>query len=143
MTSYQYVGKRARAEDGVEKVTGKARYVGDYTLPGMLVAKVLRSTVPHARIVSLDVAPALKVPGVLAVVTAEDFVNHGNWGWPIKDAYAIAWRKVRYVGDPIAAVAASGRRLRFMARSFPGPASRHCGGGTVPPPSAIAGQGSG
>lgn len=106
MTSYQYVGKRARAEDGVEKVTGKARYVGDYTLPGMLVAKVLRSTVPHARIVSLDVAPALKVPGVLAVVTAEDFVNHGNWGWPIKDAYAIAWRKVRYVGDPIAAVAA-------------------------------------
>ncbi len=106
MSEYRYIGKRSYPEDGLAKVTGQARYVGDYSIPGMLYAKVLRSPVPHATIRHLDVSPALKVPGVLAVVTAEDFVNHGNWGWPIKDAYAIAWKKVRYVGDPIAAVAA-------------------------------------
>ncbi len=55
---------------------------------------------------SLDVSPALKVPGVNAVITAEDFVNHGNFGWPVNDAYVCAWKKVRHVGDPIAAVAA-------------------------------------
>jgi CO/xanthine dehydrogenase Mo-binding subunit len=106
MTELKYVGKKSRSEDGREKVTGKARYVGDYYLPGMLHAKVLRSPVPHAHIRRLDAAPALKVPGVVAVITADDFVDHGNWGWPIKDAYALAWRKVRYVGDGVAAVAA-------------------------------------
>ncbi len=106
MSEFQYIGKRSRPEDGPEKVTGKARYVGDYRLPNMLHAKVLRSPLPHARIRRLDTAPALQVPGVLAVVTADDFVNHGNWGWPIKDAFALAWKKVSYVGDPVAAVAA-------------------------------------
>jgi CO/xanthine dehydrogenase Mo-binding subunit len=106
MADYAYVGKRSQPEDGVEKVTGKARYVGDYVLPEMLYAKVLRSPLPHASIRSLDTAPALKVPGVLAVITADDFVAHGLLGWPIKDAYVLAWKKVRYVGDPIAAVAA-------------------------------------
>ena len=106
MTEYTYVGKRSRSEDGLEKVTGKARYVGDYTVPNMLVARVLRSPLPHANIVSIDVTPALKVPGVVAVVTADDFFDHGNWGWPIKDAFVLAWKKVRYVGDGVAAVAA-------------------------------------
>jgi CO/xanthine dehydrogenase Mo-binding subunit len=72
----------------------------------MLYAKVLRSPVPHARIRRLDPVAALQVPGVVAVVTAEDFANHGLWGWPIKDAFALAWKKVSYVGDPVAAVAA-------------------------------------
>ncbi len=106
MTELKYVGKRSRSEDGLEKVTGKARYIGDYTVPNMLVAKVLRSPLPHAMIRELDVSPALQVPGVIAVVTAEDFIDHGLWGWPIKDAYALAWKKVRYVGDGVAAVAA-------------------------------------
>jgi len=106
MTELKYVGKRSRPEDGLEKVTGKARYVGDYYLPEMLYAKVLRSPLPHGRIVKLDASPALQVPGVLAVITAEDFINHSNFGWPVKDAYALAWKKVRYVGDPVAAVAA-------------------------------------
>lgn len=106
MTDLKYVGKRSRPEDGLEKVTGKARYVGDYYLPEMLYAKVLRSPLPHARILKLDARPALKVPGVLAVITAEDFVSHSNFGWPVKDAYVLAWQKVRYVGDPVAAVAA-------------------------------------
>ena len=103
---FRYVGKRARSEDGLEKVTGRARYVGDYTLPGMLYAHVLRSPLPHANILRLDVTPALQVPGVLAAITADDFVDHGNLGWPVKDAYVLAWKKVHYVGDAIAAVAA-------------------------------------
>ena len=68
MTEYTYVGKRSRSEDGLEKVTGKARYVGDYTVPNMLVARVLRSPLPHANIVSIDVTPALKVPRARAAM---------------------------------------------------------------------------
>ena len=114
MTEYKFVGKGSVPEDGIEKVTGKARYVGDYTLPGMLHAKVLRSPIPHANVLHLDTSPCLNVPGVVAVVTADDYVNHGNWGWPIKDAYALAWKKVRYVGDPIAVVAAESEEAALI-----------------------------
>ncbi len=106
-SSFRYVGNpNMRSVDGPDKVSGRAKYVGDMKLPGMLYAKVLRSTVPHARIVSLDVSPALEIPGVKAVITHEDFVNHGNFGWPVQDQYVLAYNKVRYVGDAIAAVAA-------------------------------------
>ncbi|HIC90099.1 MAG TPA: xanthine dehydrogenase [Anaerolineae bacterium] len=103
---FRYVGRYNRREDALEKVLGTARYVADYQLPGMLYARTLRSPVPHARIVKLDVTPALKVPGVVAVVTSDDFVDHGNYGLPVKDNYVLAYQKVRYVGDGIAAVAA-------------------------------------
>lgn len=104
--SLRIVGQPFRAIDGEEKVTGRARYVGDIHLPDMLIAKVLRSDVPHALIQSLDLAPALRVPGVAAVISADDFVDHGNLGWPVKDAFVLAHQKVRHVGDPIAVVAA-------------------------------------
>lgn len=106
MNNLNYVGKPSRPVDGLDKVTGRAKYVGDLRVPGMLFAAVLRSPVPHARIVSLDVTPALAVPGVVAVITAEDFVDHGHFGWPVKDAYVLAHQKVRHFGDPVAAVAA-------------------------------------
>ncbi len=107
MSDLRYVGNRAVVNvDGPDKVTGRARYVGDMRVPGMLHAKVLRSPLPHARIARLDVTPALAVPGVVAAITCEDFVNHSNFGFPIADAYVLAYHKVRYVGDPIAAVAA-------------------------------------
>ncbi|MFN3705162.1 MAG: xanthine dehydrogenase family protein molybdopterin-binding subunit [Thermoflexales bacterium] len=101
-----YVGKPARRVDALDKVTGRAKYIADYRVPGMLHARCLRSTVPHARIVRLDVTPALKVPGVHAAITSEDFVDHGLYGFPIKDKYMLAYQKVRYVGEPIAAVVA-------------------------------------
>ena len=104
--NYRYVGKPAANADGVDKVMGRAKYVGDLHVPGMLVARVLRSPVPHATIKRLDVTPALQVPGVRAAVTCEDFIEHGNFGWPIKDGYILAYKKVCYVGDAIAAVAA-------------------------------------
>ena len=103
----KYVGNpESKAVDGLEKILGAAKYVGDMFLPGMLHAKVLFSPVPHAKIVDLNVNPALEVDGVVAAITCEDFVDHGNFGWPVKDAYILAYQKVRYVGDPIAVVAA-------------------------------------
>lgn len=107
MNKLMYVGNPdLRNVDGIEKVTGEARYVGDMSVPGMLVAKVLRSPLPHARITALDVSPALSVPGVVSAITHMDFVDHGNFGWPTKDAYILAYRKVRHVGEPVAVVAA-------------------------------------
>lgn len=106
MSDLRYVGRATYPVDGRDKVTGRARYVGDYRLPDMLYAAVLRSPLPHARIAALDSMPALDVPGVAAVITAADFVDNSHFGWPVKDAYILAYQKVRYVGDPIAAVAA-------------------------------------
>ncbi|MGC9398744.1 MAG: xanthine dehydrogenase family protein molybdopterin-binding subunit [Anaerolineae bacterium] len=106
MDETRYIGKHSRRLDAVEKVTGRARFVGDYYFPNMLHARVLRSPLPHARIVKLDVTPALEVPGVIAAITSEDFVDHGSYGFPIADNYILAHERVRYVGEAIAAVAA-------------------------------------
>ena len=106
MTEMKYIGKPATRVDALEKVLGNAKFVGDYRLPGTLIARALRSTVPHARIISIDVRPALKVPGVLAVITSDDFVNHGQFGFPVQDMYMLAFERVRYAGDALAAVAA-------------------------------------
>ena len=106
MAEYKYIGKPARRVDALEKVLGTAKYTADYHLPGMLMARCLRSDMPHARIVRLDVTPALQVPGVKAAITGEDYVNHGNFGYPVQDMYMLAHEHVRYVGDAIAAVAA-------------------------------------
>ncbi|MBL6966412.1 MAG: xanthine dehydrogenase family protein [Anaerolineales bacterium] len=106
-TELKYVGNPdGVAVDGLEKILGTARYVGDMVLPGMLHAKLLTSPVPHAKIIELDVSPALEIEGVVAAITSADFTNHGNFGWPVQDAYILAHQKVRYVGDPIAVVAA-------------------------------------
>ena len=103
----KYIGNPSNfAVDGLEKILGTAKYVGDMVLPGMLHAKVLTSPIPHGRILRLDVTPALLVNGVIAAITCDDFIDHGHFGWPIKDAYILAYQKVRYVGDPIAVVAA-------------------------------------
>lgn len=100
------IGKPAMRVDAPEKAMGTAKYAGDLRMPGQLVARVLHSLIPHGRIVRLDVTPALQVPGVRAVITAEDFVDHGRFGFPIQDNYILAWQRVRYVGEGIAVVAA-------------------------------------
>lgn len=103
-TQLKYVGRSVPRIDGVEKVTGKAKFVGDLRVPGMLHGKILRSPYPHARILSIDSSKAEALPGVAAVLTAadvSDFVPTYN-GRPV-----IAANKVRYVGEPVAAVAAT------------------------------------
>src|ERR1051326_8945531 len=69
---FEHVGKRPRRHDGVDKVTGRAAYGADFTLPGLLHGAVLRSPHAHARIVSIDTSAAEALPGVHAVVTARD-----------------------------------------------------------------------
>ncbi len=106
MAKIESVGKPARRVDALEKVLGTAKYVGDFRLVGMLHARALRSELPHARIMRLDVTPALTVSGVKAVITCADFVDNGLYGFPVKDKYMLAYQKTRYVGEAIAAVAA-------------------------------------
>src|SRR5256885_3346613 len=100
------VGKSLPRMDGAGKVTGTAVYAADFALPGMLVGKVFRSTEPHARIVRVDTARARALPGVRAVMTAAD-VPDVRYGGALKDETVFARGKVRYVGQPVAAVAAT------------------------------------
>jgi CO/xanthine dehydrogenase Mo-binding subunit len=99
----KYVGHSVARVDGVEKVTGKAKFVGDLIIPGMLHGKILRSTYPHARVRSIDASNAESLSGVVAVLTAADIadLNPIYNGRPV-----IAMNKVHYVGEPVAAVAA-------------------------------------
>lgn len=105
--SYNIVGKSVPRIDGPAKVTGRAKYAGDIVLPRMLCGKILRSTHPHARILSIDASSARRVVGVKAIVTGADIpkVKYGIAPFSA-DRYALAVDKVRYIGDPIAAVAA-------------------------------------
>ncbi|MBI2359636.1 MAG: hypothetical protein HYV04_12180, partial [Deltaproteobacteria bacterium] len=103
------IGQGLVRSDAVEKVTGLAVYVADIRLPGMLYGRVLRSPHPHARIVSVKAGAALKVPGVAAVVTGQELDALG--GEAIKDMPFIARGRVRYVGEPVAIVAAVEERI--------------------------------
>ncbi len=105
MTTYAVVGKPVTREDGPDKVSGHTRYSGDLILPGMLWGKVLRSPVPHARIVHIDIAGALKLPGVHAVLTGRDLAGM-LVGRTLRDTPLLAQDKVRFVGEKVAAVAA-------------------------------------
>ena len=98
------VGSRVRRLDALEKVTGRARYGTELSATGMLQAAVLRSDRPHARIVRLDTTRAEAADGVLAVATAAD--APGFFGSVYKELSTFARDKVRYPGEPIAAVAA-------------------------------------
>src|SRR5262245_9428815 len=98
------IGARARRLDADDKVTGRARYATDLTLPGMLYGKIVRSDRPHARIVSIDSSAAEALPSVEAVLYGD--VTGGRFGQCVKDQTPFALDRVRYVGDPIAAVAA-------------------------------------
>ena len=71
--TYSVLGQRPIRHDGADKVTGKAIYTADLALPNMAHAKIVRSPHPHARIKKIDASAALKLPGVLAVVTHDDF----------------------------------------------------------------------
>lgn len=100
------VGKPLPRLDASGKVTGTAIYAADFALPGMLYGKVLRSAEPHARLVRVDVSRTFRIPGVRAVITAAD-VPDARYGGALKDETVFARDKVRYVGQPVAAVAAT------------------------------------
>jgi CO/xanthine dehydrogenase Mo-binding subunit len=104
------IGKRVPRIDGPIKVTGEAKFTVDIQIPGMLCAKILRSPLPHARILNIDTSRAMKIPGVKAVITGQDAwdVRHGFVETPRypADQYVLANDRVRYLGEEVAAVAA-------------------------------------
>lgn len=95
--------------DARDKATGAARYVADLTVPGMLHVAVVRSPVPHGDIRAVDGAAARSAPGVVGVFTADD-IGCPRFGRRVIDAPVLAIGKVRYVGEPVAAVVADTRR---------------------------------
>src|ERR1041385_2389927 len=104
MPELKVVGKPITRVDAEEKVTGQAVYGYDLVLPDMLYGKVLFSTKPHAIIKRIDTERARQLPGVHAVITGKDVPwTHGE---TIKDMPFLAQRKVRFAGEPVAAVAA-------------------------------------
>jgi CO/xanthine dehydrogenase Mo-binding subunit len=112
---FKYIGTRPIRHDGVDKVTGRANYGADLTMPGMLHGAVLRSPHAHARIVSIDTSAAEAVAGVKAVVTGKDFPETtaklalGEAAIDLHDVAdnVIARTKVLYDGHAVAAVAAT------------------------------------
>ncbi len=101
------VGTSARRIDARDKVTGRALYAGDLRIPGMLVGKVLRSPLAHARLVTVDARAAEAIPGVVAVLTRDDLTDiEPCYGPILKDRPIVAMDKVRYAGEPVALVAA-------------------------------------
>ena len=104
------IGKTFRRLDYEIKVTGRAQYLADMSVPGMCHGKILRSPYPHARIKRIDASKALKAPGVVAVLTRDDILHDEGiepfYGPVFKDQTIVATEKVRHVGDPVAAVAA-------------------------------------
>ncbi len=104
MAELTVVGQPITRVDAMEKVTGETVYGYDLALPNMLYGKVLYGTKPHAKIKRIDTSKAKKFPGVVAVITGKDTTwTHGE---AIKDKPFLAQGKIRYIGEPVAAVAA-------------------------------------
>lgn len=110
------VGANVPRLDGRDKVTGAARYIDDLSRPGMLYACLVTSPHAHARIKSYDLSAARALPGVKAVLTGSDFERRRVGGF-IKDETVLACDKVRYIGEPVAAIAARDlRTARYAAQ---------------------------
>ena len=107
---YKIVGTSPVKHDGIDKVTGRAKFGADMFLPGMLVGKILRSPHPHAIIRSIDTSAAERLPGVKAVVTRDDFPEiPAGTGAGDMTRNAMAREKALYDGHSVAAVAATSR----------------------------------
>jgi CO/xanthine dehydrogenase Mo-binding subunit len=123
VTNNKWIGQRTIRPDGVDKVTGRAAFAADTTMPGMIWGKVLRSPHPHARIRSIDTSKAEALPGVKAVVTAKDIVDFPldksvmlgiqDMRWMCRNV--MAREKVLFPGHPLAAVAATTEEIAAEA----------------------------
>jgi CO/xanthine dehydrogenase Mo-binding subunit len=115
--AYKFVGKSVPRLDGAEKVTGSTRYAADVDIPEALWAKILRSPLPHARILEIDSSKATQLSGVRAVLTGAD-IPPVLVGLRMKDMPVLARDRVRYVGEPVAAVAADSTEIAEAALSL-------------------------
>ncbi|HZH32398.1 MAG TPA: molybdopterin cofactor-binding domain-containing protein [Pyrinomonadaceae bacterium] len=112
------VGKPFRKVDARAKCTGQTRFADDIVLPRMLFAKLLRAHEPHARIVKIDTSKARALPGVHAVITGEDLPTTYGILPVSQDEHALCTDRVRYIGDPVAAVAAVDEDTAFEAMNL-------------------------
>lgn len=112
------VGKPFRKVDARQKCTGQTRFADDITLPRMLHCKILRSPEPHALIKKIDATRALQLPGVYAVITGEDLPTPYGILPVSQDEHALCVERVRFVGDPVAAVAAVDEDTAFEAMNL-------------------------
>lgn len=103
--------------DGPAKVAGRMTYLTDVREKGMLVARILRAGIPHARILDIDTSGAEALPGVVAVVTHRDVMGGNSFGIVVQDQPAMCFDKVRYAGDAVAAVAATNAEVAARALS--------------------------
>src|SRR5436305_7221168 len=112
------VGKPFRKVDARAKCTGQTKFADDIMLPRMLYCKILRTHLPHAVIKNIDISKALSLPGVLAVITGKDLpIPYGIL--PVsQDEHALCIDKVRFIGDPVAAVAAVDEDVAFDAMNL-------------------------
>jgi CO/xanthine dehydrogenase Mo-binding subunit/aerobic-type carbon monoxide dehydrogenase small subunit (CoxS/CutS family) len=105
-------------EDGVKMVTGATLYGADIEVEGMLYGKMLWAEHPHARILKINTSKAEALPGVEKVITADDIPGINQAGLLVRDQPAMAFDKVRYIGDPVAVVFAETEELAEEARQL-------------------------
>src|SRR3990172_3317604 len=104
------IGESVPMLDSVARVTGAVEYMVNLRLPGMLIGKIIRSSVPHARLLKVDASQAANVPGVIAVLTGADMTPQMKYGVAIKDQYPVAVDRVRFVGEPVGGLSPRGAR---------------------------------
>ena len=113
--SFQIIGKSVPNIFAMERVTGQHIFQSDQKLQGMLHGKLLRTKFPHAKILNIDTSKAEKVRGVKAVITSEDFISGFKQGYSILDRSILAKNRTRFIGEPIAAVAAIDEEIAMEA----------------------------
>ena len=116
--SLKVVGKPFRKVDARAKCVGQTKFADDIVLPRMLYCKILRSHLPHAIIRNIDASKALALPGVFAVITGKDLPNPYGILPVSQDEHALCIDKVRFIGDPVAAVAAIDEDVAFDAMNL-------------------------
>ena len=114
-TEFNIVGKPFRRVDGRAKVTGQTRFADDLHFPRMAYVKLVRSTVPHARIKDIDFSAALAMEGVLGTLVGAETPNSFGIMPVSEDEHALAIDTVRFVGDSVAAVAAISEDIAHAA----------------------------
>jgi 4-hydroxybenzoyl-CoA reductase subunit alpha len=116
--SLNVVGKPFRKVDARAKCVGQTKFADDIVLPRMLYCKILRTHLPHAVIKNIDVSKALSLPGVFTIITGKDLpISYGIL--PVsQDEHALSIDKVRFIGDPVAAVAAIDEDVAFDAMNL-------------------------
>jgi CO/xanthine dehydrogenase Mo-binding subunit len=113
MADLKYVGTSVNRKDAIDKVTGAAEFIDDRFLGPLIYVKMKKSTIPHGKIKKLDVSKALAHPGVKVVMTGKDYPN--KIGLYLVDRDFVAVDKVRFIGEPVAIVAATSERAALEA----------------------------